>query len=149
MSQSELSFPLFCALSVTSLLLLTCVTCHAGNLSSFSHSLSTASFRIQNFRCLEFRNGLLHKIVVSQRIKPFSAMKIIMISGPSRPNARPRGLVGYNDTSAPCPPRVASFAMGLSMLRGNKARRSGFQWHFQLFTRVFHGVLTSMSSGPM
>ena len=52
-----LFFSLFCASRMTSFLLLTLVNCHAGNLSSFPHSLSTATFASRFFieSCTTYR----------------------------------------------------------------------------------------------
>ena len=33
------------------------------------------------------------------------------------------------------------YATGFSVLSAKLARHDGFQWHFQLLSRIFHGVL--------
>ena len=139
MLQSEQSFPL-CAFSITSLLLLICVTCHAGKFSSYSQSLSPAAFAsgiVTGGKRLMHRRDFL-----TQCIEPIFSNVIFMISGLSRPAARSRGLVGFDDTCVSCPSKIVFCA-------GNFARHGGFQWHF-VFLRAFFTVsLNSMSSGSM
>ena len=64
-----------------------------------------------------------------------------MISGLSRPYARSRGVLGFNDTYASCFTRIVLRAPGLSVPMSNFARHGGFQRHVQFFTRIVHGVL--------
>ena len=64
-----------------------------------------------------------------------------MVLALSRPYARFRGVVGFNDTCVSCFTRLLVRAPGLSVPMSNFARHGGFQRHFQLFTSIFHGVL--------
>ena len=56
---------------ITSFLLLTFSSCHAGIVSSFFHSLSIAAFCTPNFHCMRHRNKLVNPIVMGHRIFVF------------------------------------------------------------------------------
>ena len=97
-------------------------------------------FGIQDCRCLEHKNRLLHKIVVTQRIKPLVSNVIFMIPLLSLFSALSGGFVGFNDACVSCFPLVgAQSAASLPVLSVvvRHARHGGFQRRFQLLSRIW------------
>ena len=69
----------FTASKMTSLLLYTLVSCQAKNFSSFTHVFAHCCLCIQNFHRLVQKNELVHKIIMTQRVKPLLSNVIFTI----------------------------------------------------------------------
>ena len=92
--QQRTVFPSFCASCV-----LLFVTCYTGNFSSLFHFLSNAFFCcIPNFLCLVYRNRLVHKIAMTQRIELLLCNVNFMIFLLNLFNTLSRGFESFHDT---------------------------------------------------
>ena len=82
---------------------------------------------------------------MTHRIEPLSS-KIFVISGLSRPSARSRRIVSFNDTCASCFSGIVLCAPGLSVPIHKFVRHCGFQWDLGLPTFFAHIFVVSSNS---
>ena len=130
---------------MTSFLLFSKVTRHAGNLFALFFSVFVnRGLRNQSCHCLECRNKFVHKIVITLRIELLLSKVIFMTSLLSLFDALSGAFVGFNDACVSCVPvdgaqSATSLLMLSVVVRLEKHGR--FQRHFQPPSRVSHFVL--------